>query len=195
MTFLALLRHAETDWNAEGRIQGRTDVPLNAAGRAEAGSWVVPVEMDDYLWIASPLRRAMETATILTGTPPPADRRLVEMDWGEWEGRTAVELDAELGDALAANEARGLDLRPPGGESPRLVMDRVRPLLGELAERGKPIMAVSHKGVLRAIYAAATGWDMTGEPSHKLLDGRIQLFDLEPDGTPRVERLNIGLAA
>src|SRR3546814_10532072 len=58
---------------------------------------------------------------------------LVETDWGAWEGRTLAELRADLGAGMAANEARGLDFRPPGGESPRDVQDRMRPLLAELA--------------------------------------------------------------
>src|SRR3546814_16815565 len=71
-------------------------------------------------------------------------------------------------DLMAANEARGLDFRPPGGESPRDVQDRLRPLLAELADAGEDVVAVSHKGVLRALYALASGWDLRGKPATKL---------------------------
>ncbi|HEY9536178.1 MAG TPA: histidine phosphatase family protein, partial [Kiloniellaceae bacterium] len=99
----------------------------------------------------------------------------------------------DLGAGMAANEARGLDFRPPGGESPRDVQDRLRPLLAELADAGEDVVAVSHKGVLRALYALASGWDMRGKPATKLADACAQAFTLEAGGVPRVERLNIPL--
>ena len=88
----------------------------------------------------------------------------METDWGVWEGRTLTDLRAELGDLMAAWEARGLDFRAPEGESPREVQDRLRPWLVETAATGQPTGAVAHKGVIRAIYALATGWDMTDKP-------------------------------
>ena len=91
---------------------------------------------------------------------------------------------------MAENEARGLDFRPPGGESPRDVQARLRPLLARLDGR---TIFVTHKGVLRALYALATGWTMTGKPPQKLLDGRAHAFAVAPDGTPSVAELNIPL--
>ena len=100
----------------------------------------------------------------------------METDWGVWEGRTLTDLRAELGDLMAAWEARGLDFRAPEGESPRDVQDRLRPWLTETATRSHPTGAVAHKGVIRAIYALATGWDMTDKPAHELLDGCAHRF-------------------
>ena len=69
---------------------------------------------------------------------------------------------------MAANEARGLDFRPPGGESPREVCARLQALLGELAADPRPVVAVCHKGVMRAALVLATGWDMRGRPPMRL---------------------------
>ena len=97
----------------------------------------------------------METARLL-GLDPKPEPRLIEMAWGEWEGQEPRRRCApSSATAMAENEARGLDFRPPGGESPRDVQARLRPLLAELE---RPTIFVTHKGVLRALYALATGW-------------------------------------
>src|SRR3546814_15044213 len=88
-------------------------------------------------------------------------------------------------DLMAANEARGLDFRPPGGESPRDVQDRLRPLLAELAAAGADVVAVSHKGVLRALYALASGWDLRGTPATTPADASHQPF---PPHAARADR-------
>jgi len=191
MTALLVIRHAPTDWNESGLIQGRTDRPLSEAGREELRRMRLPAGWEDALCLASPLRRAMETAELL-GLAPISEPRLVEMDWGAWEGRSLAELRAAPGPEMARNEARGLDFRPPGGESPREVQERLRPLLERLSV---PTIAVTHKGVLRALYAMAAGWLMTEKPPQKLLNGHAHLFAVKPDGTPEVDRLNILLKA
>src|SRR3546814_9115545 len=94
---------------------------------------------------------------------------------------------------MAAAEALGLDLRPPGGESPRQVQDRLKPWLAERSSCGRDTIAVTHKGVIRALYALACGWDMTGPPPDKLRDLNCHLFRLEPAGVLRIDRLNIPL--
>ncbi|HYE00180.1 MAG TPA: histidine phosphatase family protein [Alphaproteobacteria bacterium] len=185
---LLMLRHGPTDWSAGKRLQGRADRPLSEAGIAAVRRWRLPPESADWACVASPLRRALDTARLLgrDAAPEPA---LIEMDWGAWEGRRLDELRAELGAAMAAEEARGLDMTPPGGESPRMVQARLRPWLAGL---DRPLVAVAHKGVLRALYALATGWDMAGDPPDKLRDGRAHLFGVA-GGAVRAVRLNIAL--
>lgn len=195
MTPFAIIRHGPTEWNAIGRVQGRTDIPLDAEGRAIVAGWRRPAEFDGFDWIASPLRRAVQTAEKLTGAWPRTDERLVEMDWAEWEGRTLVDLRQEFGDLMVAWEAKGLDFRAPGGESPRDVQHRIAPLLAEIAARGEPTVAVTHKGVMRAIYALSTGWDMTGKPREKMLEACAHLFLLSPGGMPVLKKINIPLGA
>jgi probable phosphoglycerate mutase len=190
---LLIIRHGATAWNADGRIQGRSDQPLSSEGRAAVAGWALPPEAAAARWLCSPLARARDTAAMLHGRPVEAEPRLIETDWGDWEGRTLAELRAEFGEAMAANEARGLDFRPPGGESPRDVQERLRPLLAELAGRDQSVVAVTHKGVLRALYALASGWDMGSPPPAKLQDACAQRFILEAGGAPRVDRLNIPL--
>jgi probable phosphoglycerate mutase len=184
VTTLALLRHGPTDWTAEGRIQGRTDVPLSAAGRAAVAGWRLPDGWAAWRWLSSPLARTRETAAIL-GVGAGIDDRLVEMDWGEWEGRRLADLRASLGPAMAAMEARGLDLRPPGGESPRDVAARLAPLLAAIAADGRDTVAVCHKGVIRAVVALATGWDMAGRAPVKVRDGAAVVVEVTADG-PRL---------
>ncbi len=196
MTRIALIRHGVTVWNEQGRIQGHTDTVLSDAGRAAVQTWRLPSEIGPCGWAASPLNRARETARIL-GAPEDltVEPRLAEMRWGDWEGRTLEALRAELGVAMQENELRGLDFRPPGGESPRDVQARVLTWLRERARTSGTTVAVTHKGVIRAVFALATDWDMTGKPPERLLWSAAHLFSLGPDGAPAVEQLNLSLTA
>lgn len=193
MTLLALIRHGETVWNETGRVQSRSDIPLSDHGRAAVRTWRAPAGLAGFDWVASPLARARETAEILSGGPVETDARLLEMDWAAWEGRTLDDLRDEIGNLRAAWEAGGLDFRAPGGESPREVQARLRPFLAERAAAGRPLVAVCHRGVIRAVYALAIGWDMKCSPPRRLADGAAHLFRLAPDGMPAVERLDIPL--
>jgi probable phosphoglycerate mutase len=187
MTRLALLRHAETAWSAEGRIQGGRDVPLLAGASCHLSK-----DLKRMRVVTSPLRRCVETAALIGAAEAEREPRLAEMRWGEWEGRRLAELRAELGEAMRENEARGWDFRPQGGESPREVLARVRPWLAEVAARGTPTLAITHRGVIRAVLAHAVGWDLRGKPPVKLDWVAAQVFALAPDGSPSVERLNVG---
>lgn len=190
MTRLLVIRHAATDWNEAGLMQGRADRPLSEAGRAWCRAIRLPADWSGAVCVASPLNRAMETARLI-GLDPRPEPRLIEMDWGEWEGRTIADLRASGGAAMAENEARGLDFRPAGGESPRDVQARLAPFLAGLAH---PTIAVTHKGVLRALYARAAGWDMKAKAPDKLQNGRAHAFDVE-DGVPSIAALNVPLTA
>jgi probable phosphoglycerate mutase len=196
MTRLALIRHAPTAWNAEGRIQGRSDIPLSPEGRVMAGAWRLPSDLGGpgWFWLSSPLRRARETAALLN--PQGAIRiedALIEMDWGDWEGSVLADLRARGGDEMRAAEARGLDFQPPGGESPRMVQQRLAPFLAALGRAGGSHVAVTHKGVIRALYAQARGWDMIGRPPEKLRQPCVHLFEIDKRGQPSVVQLNLEL--
>ncbi|MSP96510.1 MAG: histidine phosphatase family protein [Betaproteobacteria bacterium] len=195
MTVLAMLRHAETAWSSAGRIQGRTDVPLSDAGRMALRGRALAKEFRNMRVVTSPLRRCVETADQLGLLAQVREDRLVEMRWGDWEGRVLAELRAELGDAMRENEARGFDFAPPGGESPRGVLARVGEWLAEVAKDGRPTLAITHRGVIRVIFAAASHWDMRGRPPLKLDWGAVQIFSLDRAGVPSVLRLNVPLGA
>lgn len=194
MTLVALIRHGPTEWTEQKRIQGGTDVPLSEDGRAAVRSWRLPDAVDGFAWAASPLARARETALIL-GAPADLtiEARLAEMNWGAWEGKSLRALRTEMGETMAANESRGLDFRPPGGESPRDVLARLGSWLKDRAASDTPSIAVTHKGVIRAALALATGWDMTAAPPHRLSWATAHLFSLGADGVPEIKELNVNL--
>lgn len=193
MTLLAMMRHAETDWSAAGRIQGRSDVPLNDAGRLALRNRSLPAAFREMRVVTSPLRRCVETAAQMGLSLHGREPRIAEMRWGAWEGRRLADLRAEFGAAMRENESRGLDFAPPGGESPREVLARVRHWLTEVAAGEVPTLAITHRGVIRVVFAAATDWDMRGRPDVKLDWNALHVFSLGRDGNPVVHRMNQSL--
>lgn len=178
---LALIRHGPTEWNGEGRLQGRSDIRLSREGRDAVARWRLPPDMAGWPIVASPLTRTRETAALLTnGADVALDPRLIEMSFGDWEGLKLADLRAEDPEGMAANEDQGLDFQPPGGESPRHVQARVMPLLAGWAEDGQDRIAVTHKGVIRAVFAAAMEWNMLGKPPVKLMWEHAHIFDVSP---------------
>jgi probable phosphoglycerate mutase len=197
---VAFLRHGSTAWNEEGRMQGRRDIPLSERGRAEVEVWRSPSRLADIVsagtpWYSSPLRRAVETAEMLSGAPPRCEPALIEMDWGDWEGLRLDELRDRYGAEFARNEAAGLDFKPHSGESPREVRDRVMHWLTSTALTHQSIVAVTHKGVIRAVLSAATGWDMTAKPPLRLKRGALHRFEVDAEGRAAVLEPNIPLVA
>ena len=194
---ISFIRHGSTTWNEERRMQGRRDVPLSEHGRAQVSAWRLPAQSTgaSLSWVSSPLRRAVETAEILCGDAPTLEAALIEMDWGDWEGLRREELRDRHGAEFQRNEARGLDFRPPGGESPRDVLDRLRPWLLRAASSPVPVVAVTHLGVLRVILATATGWDMTGKAPVRLQRDALHRFAVDLRGRVSVVRCNVALAA
>jgi broad specificity phosphatase PhoE len=190
-----MLRHGPTAWTTERRLQGRTDMPLSPEGKATVLGWRLPAETAGFAWVTSPLARARKTAALLGHGNAPVDARLVEMSFGDWEGRRLADLRAEFGPAMDALESRGLDFRAPGGESPRELQRRLAPFLAELGRGRGDLIAVTHKSVIRALYALATGWPMLGRPPQRLADFALHLFAIDPAGTPAVHRLNLPLGA
>ena len=186
MTMLALLRHGETAWSAAGRIQGRTDVSLLPGISVQ-----LPKICHGMRIVTSPLARCVETAALLGAPDAAREPRIIEMHWGDWEGESFVALRERLGETMRENEARGLDFRPAKGESPREVGLRVKSWLRDIAREGLPTLAVTHRGVIRAVLAAAFGWDMRGKPPAKPEWDAVHLFELDESGAVRVQRLNV----
>ena len=115
------------------------------------------------------------------------------MHWGEWEGEVLKPLRRQLGDSMRDNENRGLDFRPPGGESPREVQVRLKSWLADVAARAEPVGAVAHKGIIRCIYALAFDWDMRGEAPVDFAWDALHLFELAQDGSllPRYRAVSL----
>jgi broad specificity phosphatase PhoE len=193
MTPLALLRHADTAWSLEGRIQGRADVPLCDAARRRLRGRSLPEACRGMRVVTSPLARCVETAALLGAPDAAREPRIIEMDWGVWHGASLPGLRKALGQDMSENEARGLDFTPPGGESPRLVIQRLKTWLCEIGTAGVPTLAITHRGVIRAILAEASGWDMRGKPPAKLDWDAVHLFSVAADGSTTVLRLNAAL--
>lgn len=158
---LFLVRHGETDWNREGRLQGGQDIPLNALGREQAAEAArrlraLTPDFAQSGYVASPMQRARETMTILRrelGLPPEDFRtedRLRELTFGAWEGFTWREVRKAERELAQARERDKWGFVPPGGESYRMLAERIRPVLEGLAA---DTVMVSHGGVARAVLA------------------------------------------
>jgi alpha-ribazole phosphatase len=155
MGLFYLVRHGETEWNAENRMCGRTDVPLSEAGRWQAKSLAARLTPIPYEALySSPLERALETAHLIAesvGLQPILDERLVELDYGQWEGKTLAEIMSNDPKTLRAWDADPGQVAPPGGESGLEAQQRVVSFLDFLAA-GHPqghVLVVFHKTVCR----------------------------------------------
>jgi len=193
MINIYFIRHGQTQWNSEKKLQGRTDIPLNAAGRAQIAAYQLNEQLRAAKWYCSPLQRAQQTADIL-GINPSIEDAIIEMNWGAWEGRKLKEIQRADPDAFARLEALGIDLMPPEAESPRIVGARVNDWIEHLAEQSVSVDVgcVSHKGVIRAVYALAANWDMKNKAEHKMDFHCAQHFCFE-DGVWSIGELNIAL--
>ena len=157
-TQLYLIRHGQTDWNLRAALQGRTDIPLNETGRRqamEARQRLAGVRFDGVY--SSPLRRAMDTARLVSGWPEEkicADQRLTEIAFGPYEGKDAH----TLGPAFAPFFADPAAYRPPeGGESLQSALERTADFLAFAARQhpGQTLLVAGHGAALHAMLTAA----------------------------------------
>ncbi len=195
MPLLGLIRHGETGWNRQGKMQGHADIPLTPEARQALSSMGPPEELCGAEWYSSPLGRAKETAVAFGIAAPQIDERLIETDWGDWQGKTINGLREEYGASFLANEAKGRHFRPPNGESPADVITRVEPFLLKIGKQEQPCAAVTHKGVIRAVLALAYDWDMTTKAPVKLSWLAAHLFHVSPSGAVSPFRMNVPLVA
>jgi broad specificity phosphatase PhoE len=193
---IAFIRHGPTDWNAAGRFQGHTDIPLSTVGMAKMAGLRLPPDFSPARIFVSPLARARQTAQALglpSGIP---DARLMEQNWGQWEGLTRAQILEQHGDNAFANFGLGASFRPLGGESTRELNARLAAFLKDVAQAafagsGGDAVAVAHLGVLRAAYTLATGWDMATPMPADLDVSKILLLSLVPDGKAKIAALNV----
>ncbi|WBU38572.1 histidine phosphatase family protein [Homoserinibacter sp. YIM 151385] len=179
MTELFLVRHGETDWNAARRIQGRTDIPLNDTGRAQAratGRLLARRSWDGV--VTSPLARAAETAAIIAAElglgEPAVSEPLVERDYGAAEGLDYTEIDRRFPEGA----------RVPGRETREQVAARVVPELVRLAQArpGASLVVVSHGGAIRSALTEVEPGIQHGRigngsvHSFRVVDGTLRLL-------------------
>jgi broad specificity phosphatase PhoE len=190
---IAFLRHGPTDWNEEGRIQGRIDMPLSAAGRAKMAGLLPPAGFETARAFTSPLGRARETAALLGFADATPDARLSEHHWGAWEGLTREEILARDGADCFVRAGTAADFTPKGGESTRALLARVADFIADVGRGERDAVAVAHRGVLRSAYTLATGWDMlTPMPARLDLSGAL-ILAVDAEGRPRVAEMNVPL--
>lgn len=176
---LLLIRHGETAWNAEHRIQGRLDVPLSATGVWQTRQLAQRLadEPIDAI-VASDLARAWMTGLPLAelrGLEMIAEPRLRERSFGIFEGKTLDEISVQHAGEFAAWRARDVDWRIPEGESATEFIARVLAALHDivLAHAARTVAVVTHGGVLDVVYRNARGlaWDAPRE--HQMLNASI----------------------
>jgi 2,3-bisphosphoglycerate-dependent phosphoglycerate mutase/probable phosphoglycerate mutase len=174
ITRLVLLRHGRTTWNAERRMQGRLDPPLDEAGQAQAQA-VAPLVagLDPTVLVCSDQTRALQTALAVgeaTGLEPRKEPRLRETDVGQWQGLVHDEVEAGWPGALERWHVEPA-FRPPGGESRVDAAERALPVLRELVDAPPPgatgdtAVLVAHGAVILATTCAFLGWPVEHWPS------------------------------
>ncbi|MBW3668463.1 MAG: histidine phosphatase family protein [Actinobacteria bacterium] len=155
---LILVRHGQTQANADARVLGRADPPLTELGRRQATAMAAAVGSVDRV-VASPLLRAAETAACF-GVPVEVDERWIELDFGEYDERLLTDVPAEVWQRWRGDT----DYAPPGGESLVSVGARVRAACEALAEdaRERNVVVVSHVSPIKAAvtWALGTGDDV-----------------------------------
>jgi broad specificity phosphatase PhoE len=202
-TRIVLVRHGQTAWNREVRFRGRADPPLDdfglkqaeATGRYLAARWPVDVVY------ASPMERAMQTAQAIAAIAAIADAHgltaqsfdgLLDIDFGEWQGRSPDEVKEHYPELLQAWFEAPHTVHVPGGESLDDVRDRVVVGLDQVIERhpGQTVAMVGHTVVNRVLLCAVLGlgnehfWRLQQETC------TVNVFDAEPDGTFTIVVLN-----
>ena len=162
---LIAIRHGQTDWNAEGRLQGQRDIPLNDIGREQARRNGETLARhigagEGWDFVCSPLERAVETMQIVRrqlDIDPDAfalEKRIAEASFGDWEGFTMDELKVHDRAAYRSRKDDRWGARPPNGESYIMLAERVAPWLVSL---DRPTVAVCHGGVIRVFRAMVEG--------------------------------------
>jgi broad specificity phosphatase PhoE len=193
VTRFALLRHAETEWNREKRIQGQQDAPLTSYGRQQAQRWGLALgryELDHM--ITSDLGRASLTGTLINlhlDLPRSEEPRLREQDWGRWAG-------LDFGDLLKVNELRaqekmGWYFRPLEGESRLEVLERSRQALVDAANRleGQRVLVVTHGGVIKCLLYRLCHRAFLPEEPPLLEPYRLHWLSYDGQGL-KIDRLN-----
>ena len=188
-TQIIAVRHGETAWNVDARIQGQLDIALNEKGRWQAQRLARALAAREPMaaLYSSDLLRAWDTAQSIadaTGLAVTTDPGLRERGFGSFEGKTFAELETHWPQETALWRQRDPDWAPPGGESLLEVRDRVVQTTNTLAARhlGEQIVLVTHGGVVDALYRLATGLDIRAPRTWTLGNASINRLLWTPEG-------------
>ncbi|HET7577741.1 MAG TPA: histidine phosphatase family protein [Bacillales bacterium] len=152
MTFVCFVRHGETDWNKEGKIQGRSDIPLNRAGQEQANLVAQHLKHENWdVLAASPLQRAKKTAETIGASIGLSEivemAEFVERAYGDAEGLTKEEREAAFPDQKIPNRETDEELRERGMRGLQILLQQ---------HPGKRILVVAHGGLINAVLSAAS---------------------------------------
>ena len=187
-TRIIAVRHGETAWNVDARIQGHLDVPLNGTGQWQARQLARALAHEPIAAIyASDLQRAHATAQEVadaTGAPLVADPGLRERSFGELQGRTFVQIEADLPEQALRWRKRDPDFAPEGGESLTALRERIAATTHRLAAQhmGGLVLLVAHGGVLDVLYRLATGQALQAPRTWLLTNAAINRLLWTPQG-------------
>ena len=187
-TRIIAIRHGETTWNVDTRIQGRLDIPLNATGRVQAARMALALKDEPITAVyASDLARAWETAQYLGrahGLQLTPEIGLRERGFGDFEGKTFAEIEALLPDESQRWRKRDPEFAPSGGESLIALNQRVIEAAERLAARhpGELIALVGHGGVMDVLYRAATRLHIQAPRTWTLGNAAINRLLWTPEG-------------
>lgn len=187
-TRICIIRHGETDWNVEKRIQGHVDIPLNANGQVQAGA--AAAGLADQAFSAaysSDLERAWQTAAVAaraTGLMVQAARGLRERHYGILQGLTSAEILQRSPRVHARYVGRDVDYDFETGEALASFADRVVATIDSLARRhsGQSLLLVSHGGVLDICYRRATGRGLSAPRDFSIPNAALNWFEIDPAG-------------
>ena len=181
-----IIRHGQTDWNAESRLQGQKNIPLNDTGRQQAREngarlRALAGSFDGYDFVSSPLDRARETMELVrraAGLDPLAyriDDRLKEICFGDWEGYTGQELKKLDRARHRERREKKWDFLPPGdlAESYEILSWRIGSWLKSLNE---PTVAVCHGGVIRCLFKLAGGVPRADAANFAIPQDRVLVY-------------------
>lgn len=184
-TRLIIIRHGETEWNLEGRIQGHLDSPLTETGRAQAGAIAGRLcEFDVNALYSSDLGRAYSTAQIVsdtTGLGTITDKRLRELNLGKFEGLTEEEVGKRFPEEYRYLKDADPDYIYPEGESKRQFSLRVISCLEELMGKhlGEQIVVITHGGALSRLIRYTLGMPVVGSNEYKKCNAALNVFSYQ----------------
>jgi len=187
-TRLIAVRHGETAWNVDTRIQGHLDIPLNDTGLWQARQLARALADEPVTAIyTSDLARARATAQAVadaTGAPLALEPGLRERSFGHFQGRTFAEIEAELPEQARLWRQRDPDYAPEGGESLTALRDRITQTTHRIAARhpGGLVVLTAHGGVLDVLYRAATRQDIQAPRTWQLANAAINRLLWTEDG-------------
>jgi probable phosphoglycerate mutase len=188
VTRILAIRHGETAWNVDSRIQGQLDIPLNELGRWQADQLERAVAGEGLQAVyTSDLQRAYETARAVgrgAGLALQTDIGLRERGFGEFEGRTFKEIEAQWPEQSLRWRRRDPDYGPAGGEPLRVFYERCVSTATRLAAAhpGQTIALVAHGGVMDCLYRAATRVALQAPRSWQLGNASINRLLYTPEG-------------